>query len=94
MRRDAALLLAVVAFAGCHRAPGAEGRWSRCTCEFVTDYDQPGRAIVEVCAAGDAARIAGPCAQGLGVGVVTTCACEAPAAACGGEVGTCREAKP
>jgi hypothetical protein len=82
-----------LALAGCHRAPGVEGRWSRCTCEYVTDYDQPGHAVVEVCVAGgDANRVAAPCAEGLGVGAVTKCVCEPPAeASCGAAIGTCRE---
>lgn len=48
-----------------------------CRCDYVTDTDVPGVQDVRVCAGEkeDPKNVAGECAQGLGVGQVTTCTC-------------------
>jgi hypothetical protein len=78
------ILVAAVTF-GCKSRPVTERRWVSCTCEYVTDFDQPGHIVVEVCAEGQAEDPATSCARGSGVGAVTACTCsQASQTACDG----------
>jgi hypothetical protein len=79
--------------AGCKSRAAGERRWVACTCEYVTDFDQPGHIDVEVCSeASDPREPAASCARNLGVGAVTGCECSArPAKGCEARDG-CRSA--
>jgi hypothetical protein len=70
-------LLSVIVGAGCRsKPPDGTRHWHGCTCQYVTDFDGPGRIDIEVCSAGDSpAGQAESCAQGLGVGAVSACRC-------------------
>jgi len=64
---------------GCKSAPGgaSERRWFRCACSYVSDFDEPGAAPVDVCAeGGNTSDIAAACTRNAGVGVPTACRCE------------------
>jgi hypothetical protein len=51
--------------------------WNRCTCSYISDFDEPGAALVEVCSAGQQAdEIAATCVRNDGVGIPTRCQCE------------------
>jgi hypothetical protein len=69
-----------------------EGRAYRCECQFLTDWDDPSKRTVEVCAVhdGEVEERARGCAQSASPGPVESCRCSpvAPAAAC--EPGACR----
>jgi len=86
-------VLFAAALLACHRPSGA--RWTSCHCAYVTDFDQPGRVDVEICApAEDAPAVAGGCARDRGVGAVTECACDAARGApapCSPNEAVCRD---
>jgi hypothetical protein len=65
-------------FCGCKAEPGASTRqWFRCACSYVSDFDEPGAAPIDVCAESrSAADIASACTRNAGVGVPTDCRCE------------------
>jgi hypothetical protein len=89
-------LLSMVVGSGCRsRPPQATRHWHSCACQYVTDFDGPGRIDVEVCSAGDApAGAAESCAQGLGVGAALACRCAAsPDSSPCQPVDVCREAR-
>ncbi len=90
--RTLALLLAIVPTLGCKLRATENRRWTPCTCAFVTDYDDPGKITVEVCAEPTQAPAAAQsCAQNAGVGAVTDCACRAPTGPRCGERDTCHD---
>jgi hypothetical protein len=86
--------LVCLLWSGCRsRAPHQARHWQRCTCQYVTDFDGPGRVDVEICSAGDApAGSAESCAQGLGVGAVSACQCADGTSECR-SADVCREAR-
>ncbi|HEX9295430.1 MAG TPA: hypothetical protein VF881_06330 [Polyangiaceae bacterium] len=89
--RTSALLLALVVL-GCKRGSAEERRWTPCSCAYVTDYDDPGKITVEVCAEPtQALSAAQSCAQGVGVGAVTECTCPLAVRSRCGERDTCRD---
>jgi len=52
--------------------------WNRCTCSYISDFDEPGAAPVEVCSEGQRAEeVAKACVRNDGVGIPTSCRCEA-----------------
>jgi hypothetical protein len=65
-------------FCGCKAEPGASTRqWFRCACSYISDFDEPGAAPIDVCAESkSAADIASACTRNAGVGVPTDCRCE------------------
>jgi|SRR5215471_8190752 len=83
--------LAIASFAvGCPSS-APERRWVTCTCEYVTDFDQPGHVDVDVCSEeSDPHSAAESCARGTGVGAVTACRCNAPAQGACGASASCR----
>jgi len=92
--RTLPVLLLFVAVWGCRSQPSVSiRRWHRCTCQYVTDFDGPGRIDVDVCSAGNVpAGSAESCAQSLGVGAVSACRCAEGDSLCQpGDV--CREAR-
>jgi hypothetical protein len=89
-----AFLVAFVAMLdGCKsREPAPERRWSVCTCDYVTDMDQPGKIGFEVCGDPDQKKgVAQSCARGAGVGAVIECVCQAPSATPCRDRDTCRD---
>jgi hypothetical protein len=63
-----------------------------CTCEYMTDMDQPGKISFDVCGASDQRKgIAASCARGMGVGAVLGCACRAAGGASCSDRDTCRD---
>jgi hypothetical protein len=77
---------------GCKLRASDDRRWTPCTCAYVTDYDDPGKITVEVCAdAREAPATAQSCAQNAGVGAVTECACRAPVGTRCGSRDVCRD---
>jgi hypothetical protein len=86
--------LSLVAFClGCPSQPAAERRWTSCTCDYMTDRDQPGKVNVEVCGAAGPrlTDVAKSCALNSGVGVVIDCACEERATGACSDRDICRE---
>ncbi|MBI4951246.1 MAG: hypothetical protein HY908_04380 [Myxococcales bacterium] len=67
---------------GCEQRAQASLTRHRCSCSFLTDYDDAAQADVEACAADPehAAAVARSCAQRAAPGSVERCAC-APAPA-------------
>jgi hypothetical protein len=59
-------------------------QWTRCTCSYISDFDEPGRAPIEVCSDGrDVEEVAATCVRNDGVGIPTSCTCEtAPRGPC------------
>jgi hypothetical protein len=72
-----ALVLSAL-FSGCQAEPGASARrWFRCSCSYVSDFDEPGAAPIDVCSEGRSTEdIAAACTRNAGVGVPTSCRCE------------------
>ena len=58
--------------------------WVRCTCSYISDFDEPGAAPIDVCSDGHGTEdVAATCARNDGVGVPTGCQCDAtPREAC------------
>ena len=53
-------------------------QWVHCTCSYISDFDEPGRAPIDVCTDGARAEeVAAVCARNDGVGIPTSCRCEA-----------------
>jgi hypothetical protein len=68
--------LALVGTTGCPSRAPAERFWTPCSCEYVTDFDQPGHLAVEICSETRMVEEAAlSCARNLGVGAVTSCSC-------------------
>lgn len=88
-------LLAIAALAlGCRRPPEPTGRWTRCTCDYLTDFDQPGKVLVDACILREVPEaVAESCAGLTGVGHVSECRCELPGDACRPSDGVCRDVK-
>jgi hypothetical protein len=62
---------------GC-KAQASTRQWFRCACSYISDFDDPGAAPIDVCAEKrDAEEIASICTRNAGVGVPTSCRCEA-----------------
>jgi hypothetical protein len=58
-------------------APGAR-QWFRCRCSYISDFDEPGRAHIDVCTDDPRAEeIAATCVRNDGVGIPTSCGCDA-----------------
>jgi len=84
----------VVGIAACDRGGATTGRLASCTCEYLTDRDEPGRIDIELCAPPrDIDEAARSCAQGLGIGVVNQCRCAGGGDRSCEKVGECREAE-
>jgi hypothetical protein len=63
---------------------GEVRRWIRCTCSYVSDFDEPGAAPIDVCSDGRGVEeIASTCVRNDGVGIPTGCRCES------GSLGPC-----
>jgi hypothetical protein len=71
------LIFSVHGVSGCKAPhPAGERHWTSCSCEYVTDFDQPGHLAVEICIGSPPDdHAAESCARGLGVGAITRCAC-------------------
>jgi len=83
----------LLVLAACDRKAEPAGRWANCACDYLTDRDEPGRIDVELCAPPRGIdEMARTCAQGLGVGNVSQCRCEAVGDRECPKVGECREA--
>lgn len=90
------LALAVAALGALPGCRGAEpGRWYRCECELLTDYDAPHGRSVEICSpgAGRAAAAARGCVQSAAPAPVQSCLCRAAPAAAPCRAGECRAAQ-
>ena len=63
----------------CKAEIGADARhWFRCSCSYISDFDEPGAAPIDVCAdSRSISDIAAACTRNAGVGVPTHCRCEA-----------------
>ncbi|HSN96824.1 MAG TPA: hypothetical protein VLS89_00955 [Candidatus Nanopelagicales bacterium] len=85
-----ALLGALAALVPACRAE--RGAPYRCTCPFVTDFDDDSRQDVEICApdADRAPAVARGCAQSGAPGPVQSCACRPAGEPASCEVGACR----
>lgn len=87
------LALGLLVIAACERKAEPAGRLASCTCDYLTDRDEPGHIEVELCAPPrDIDEMARSCAQGLGVGSVSQCRCEGIGDRACSKVGECREA--
>ena len=81
-RRAFTVTLILVAFAGMtacksDTSKGRARRWIACTCSYISDFDEPGRAPIDVCTeARDAEEVAASCVRNDGVGIPTSCTCE------------------
>jgi hypothetical protein len=66
-------------FCACKAGPDAAARqWFRCSCSYISDFDEPGAAPIDVCAESrSTSDIAAACTRNAGVGVPTSCRCEA-----------------
>ncbi len=52
-------------------------QWIRCACSYISDFDEPGAAPIEVCSDGHGIEdVAAACVRNDGVGVPTGCRCE------------------
>ncbi len=72
------MLMIGVWLLGC-RGANAPAYWHACQCTYTTDFDQPGRHDVQVCAATeDAPMVAQSCLRNEGVGAVEACRCGPP----------------
>ncbi len=78
---------------GCKsREQASQRHWSACTCDYVTDMDQPGKISFEVCGEPDQQKgVAQSCARGAGFGAVLECVCQAPSATPCLDRDTCRD---
>jgi hypothetical protein len=68
------LLAAALASAGCRE----QGSYYRCSCSFLTDYDDPARLSINVCSPSreQASSIGRGCAQSGAPAPVQSCSCD------------------
>jgi len=53
-------------------------QWTRCICTYISDFDDQGRAPIDVCTEGRGTEeIAETCVRNDGVGIPTSCTCDA-----------------
>jgi hypothetical protein len=87
------LALVFLVAQGCDSCgPKQERTWSVCTCDYVTDMDDPGKVSFEVC--GEPSRksdVAKSCALASGVGAVLECACQSASGAACRDRDRCRD---
>jgi hypothetical protein len=79
--------------AACKTEVGRENprQWNRCTCSYISDFDDQGAAPIEVCSDGHRVEdIAATCVRNDGVGIPTSCRCEAAARGACGKNDRCR----
>ncbi|HMJ52487.1 MAG TPA: hypothetical protein VK540_10440 [Polyangiaceae bacterium] len=73
-------------FAACRTESAARAarHWVHCTCSYISDFDEPGAAPIDVCSDGHGIEeVAAACARNDGVGVPTGCQCDGtPRGAC------------
>ena len=80
------VLLSAVSLGACKTDSGGAGgrQWVRCTCSYISDFDEPGAAPIEVCSdERQAEEVASTCVRNDGVGIPTSCGCDrTPRGAC------------
>ena len=73
-------MVAALGSTACKTESAAQGAWHwvHCACSYISDFDEPGAAPIDVCTDGRGAEeVAATCARNDGVGIPTNCRCEA-----------------
>ncbi len=70
--------------ASCSRSQASQGKWTSCSCPYLTDFDDRATHNVEVCSPSPekAPALAVQCAERLAHGHVDACTCAAPTTDC------------
>jgi hypothetical protein len=73
-------LVALGAVAACKSESAGRGtrQWLRCACTYISDFDEPGAVSIDICSDGHGVEdVASACVRNDGVGVPTSCHCDA-----------------